>query len=825
MFNLSQSLVLKVKGLFTSSNELSAIPEGALLEADNIDISHDDVATPRRGYERLASGYATSTDRTAKTWFYQDKQFAHKGTSGTEDKLSYFNSGAWTDLSGTFTAPTGFKLRTAFSNENMYFTTSAGVYKLGAYNGTPVKAGAYKGLDIQTALSGSSGFLVDTYYTAYRILWGYTDANNNLILGSPSARSVIQNNAGGGATRDVAVTFSVPSGVTTSWIYQIYRSTQVTTDEPSDEMQLVFEGSPTSGEISAGTVTVNDITIDSLRGAFLYTSASQQGLSYQNEQPPLATDMAMFRDCMFYANVVSKHRVNFTLLAIGGTNGLAVDDTVTVGGVVYTGKASETIASAQFKVFTSGSASQNIRDTATSLVKVINRHTSSTVYAFYMSNPDQKPGIMMFEERSIGGAAFTATSSRTTCWNPSVLPTTSSNDSFENGLRWSKPYQPEAVALPNRVEVSSKSSAILKIVPLRDALIIFKEDGIHRLTGYYPNFTVESLDSSARIIGGETPSILNNQIFCLTDQGVTVVGDSVKIISRPIEEDLLELFGSSLSLVRSLSWGIGYESARTYALFLPSSSADTYCTQAYVYNVFTNAWTRYLLSATCGVVESNHLYLGDATSNFILKDRKSYTFFDYADYGHTTTITAISGTSITISSGADLVSVGDILYQSSSLFGTVTAVNTITSTLTVESNPGFTLASADVLKGIPAKITWAPITQGNVGVLKQYNTASVMFKSDFNGTGYLKFKSDMSPYFESAPIAGLGNGTWGLFDWGSQPWGGEPQKRSIRQWVPRAKQRCSQLTISFTHSYGFSPWQLVGISLFGEMGSERTTRG
>lgn len=823
---MAQSLVLKIKGLYTSLNELSEVPAGALLTADNIDIVKDSIAEPRRGFERLTGGYSDTTHRTARTWFYQDKQFAHHGTSGSENTVSYFNSGSWTSV-GTYSAPSGSRIRDFQANQNLYILTSAGVVKLDAYNGTPAAAGAFKGLDIQASLSGSSGFLTDTYYAVYRVLWGIKDANGNLVIGAPSQRELIQNTAGGAATRDVSLTFTIPSGATTAWFYQIYRSKQGST-EPDDELGLVYEGNPSSGDISAGTVTVVDIVPDSLRGTTIYTASSQQGLANQNERPPLAKDVAIFRDCAFYAYTTSRHRYFLTLLSVGGTNGIAANDTIAVGGVTYTAKTSETIASRQFKVTTSGTAATNVRDTALSLVRVINRAATSTVYAYYLSGPDDTPGMMLLEERSIGGNSFAVVSSRATCWNPD-LPTSgttesSTNDVYPNGLMWSKPGQPEAVPVANFKAVGSKDSAILRVVALQDALYIFKTEGIYRLTGDFPSFDIELFDSSARLIAPESPAVLNNQIYCFTDQGVTVVADAVKVISRPIEQDLNELMASAADEVEDMSFGISYETERKYYLFMVTSSTDDYPQQAWVYNVFTNAWTRHLLNATCGVDYGRRLYLGNATSNYIVKDRKNRSYLDYADFGFSTSISTIASLTLTLASGVDEIAAGDIVYQSATKFALVTAVDPITSQVTVQGDPGFTAAACDILKAISTVIEWAPSSLGNPAVQKQFHTAIALFKTDFLGTGYLGFKSDLSQFEEQVSISGLGIRSWGLSNWGETPWGDVALKRPIRQLVPRDKQRASQLTLTFRHAVGYSPWQLQGISLLGEMGTEQIGR-
>lgn len=822
-----QSSQLKIKGLFTSFNELSEVPNGALLVADNIDILKDSIAEPRRGFDRVTGGYSTTSDRTAQSWFFQSKQFAHHGTLGSENTVSYLDSGTWNSV-GTYSAISGARIRALEANQNLYFTTSTGVQKLDAYDGTAILSGAYKALDITASISSSgSTWLAEEYRTAYRAVWGYRDANDNLILGAPSQREAITVPAAGGA-KAIDIRATIPSGITTAWFIQLYRAAAVDNSggvvEPNDEMGLVYETNPTSGDISNGYIDITDIVPDELRGATIYTAASQEGLAFQNERPPMARDIAVFRDSVFYLNTTSKHRYFLTLLSAAS---MADDDVIVIGGVTYTAKSAEDIASAEFQRHTAGSASQNIRDTALSLVRVVNRHASSTVYAYYLSGPDDLPGKMLLEERGIGGSSFALTSdSAAATYSPS-LPSSgtsesSTNDRYKNGLMWSKPGQPESVPLGNFAEVGNRDLEGLRLVPLEDGLYIFKDqEAIYRLTGYYPNFTIEVLDSSARLICPESCAILNNQIYCLTDQGVTVVSDTTKVISRPIEQDLLELYGADSSNVATKGFGIAYETDRKYYLFLPSASTDDTATQAYVYNSFTNTWVRHVLTANCGLTYQNNLYLGDGLSNFILKERKTYTYLDYVDYGFSSTITGIDGTTITLSGGTDNIAIGDILYQSTSVFAIVESVDTINSTVTVETDPGFSAAAADILKAIDCKITWVPITSGNPSITKQNHTVILLFKSDFQGTGYLKFNTDLSQFDESVPISGTGIGSWGLFPWGSRPWGGATLKRPIRQLIPRNKQRSTQLTISFEHAYGYSPWQLAGISVFGVPGTDK----
>lgn len=907
---LVQLLTLKIKGLYTHPSELEAAPDGALSVADDIVIDRESVASPRRGVDRLTYGFSTNTYRANKLAFYQDKILAHY----YDNLLAWYDSGSgWQQASGTYSPPSSTTpVRFAQANENLYFTTNSGVYKLDAYNSTPALSGAYKGLDITATLptSATSAWLDNGDQVAYRIVWGYKDANNNLILGAPSQREVVDNDSG--AQKDVLINITVPSGVTTSYFYQIYRSSATTGAEPNDELGLVYEANPTANQIAAssftfattdvdtsgetitetahglvngdevtftssgtlpaglstgttyyvvnktddtfqvsttyggsavnltdqgsgthtcnygGVINVLDITPDSLRGATIYTASSQEGLANQNERPPIAEDIAVYKNHTFYANTTGKHRYYLDLLAVGGTKGIAVTDTVVIDGVTYTGAGAEDVSAAEFEVVTGGSASQNIRDTALSLVRVINNHASSTVYAYYLSGDSDLPGKMLFEERGIGGSSFAVTSDNSTCWSPS-LPSSgttesSTNDRYKNGLYFSKQSQPESVPLPNVFFVGSEEDEIKRIVPLRDSLFIFKEDGIYRLSGTDSgSFRVDLFDASTKILAPESAAVLNNQIYVFTDQGVVSVTESgVRVRSRPIEYTLLSLQGVSLSNLKNLTFAVGYESERKYILFVPSSSGDTNPTQAYVYNVFTDSWVRWTLEKTCGGVNptDDKLYLGDSDSEYISQERKNYSYLDYVDYGFAATVSGVSTTTLTISN-SDNIAAGDVIYQSSTVFSTVASVDSVAGTVVVDVDASFSTGAVTVYKAISTKIAWIPFTLGNPGIQKHFREVAFLFKQDFTGTATIAFTSDLSPSEETDSLAGTAIGLWGLFGWGEIPWGGDNIKRPMRIYVTRNKQRASQLTVEFRHATGYADYQLNGISLIANKMSER----
>lgn len=822
---MAQTLLLRHKGLFTNSNQLSEVPEGALSVARNIVIDKDGVAEPARGFNRIADPPA-NTVRHDRGVNYLDQIVVRRSNN---DTLAYYDSGSgYTAYSGTYAHPDDDYARMQFaqSNGNLYFTTLLGVKVLDAIAGPVYSSGMPRGLDGTGSTTGASGMMADNTQVAYRVVWGSRDANNNLYLGTPSQRIIVANTSGG--TRDVSLTFTIPSGITVDDFFQVYRSKESasSTDEPNDELQLVYEANPSAGEITAKAVTFTDSTPVSLMGASLYTNASQQGIAESNDEPPFAKDICTFKNYTFFLNVKSKHRLNIKLLAVSGS-GLVNDDTITIDGDVYTGKGSETIASGYFKVFTGGSAAQNIADTAQSLVKVINQYaTNTSVYAYYISGYQDLPGQILIVKRDLDDTSFAVSTSRAVAFD--LGSGTSDNDEYAHGLMWSKNGAPEHVPTSHLEFVGSKNFEGRRILALRDSLFILKDDGVFRLTGNNGKWSIDPLDTSTKIIAPDSACVVNNQIFALCDQGIVTISDvGVQVISRPIEDAIQNLISTDYEKLKTLSFGVAYDTDRKYYLWTISSSEDTYPTQAFVYNTFTQAWTTREKDAQFAFVNrtDDKMYICNPSDEHLLQERKSLTFRDFIDE-------EVDGFSIVSSSGYEAVlntvvglDVGYLLYASSSVYALITAVDPQTNTVTLNYEISWTPGAITVYKAIDCEIEYSIQHFDNPGVMKHFQETVLLFRKASFVSAFLSFFTDQSGgYTETELEGGFGAALWGRFLWGRGPWGGVLRPTQKRKNVPREKSRGTLLAIRFTVSNAYAEWALNGVSIQFEWVSERLTR-
>ena len=877
------------------------------------------IATSRGGSAvdiTAAAGGGTHTvthaRRSRGLFFYQDQVVAY--ISG--NLLSYYDSSTgWVAMESSIKPPSGFGMRASEASQNLYLTTSTGIKKFDSVDSPGRAAGVPKALGMTATVNNpasTSAWIADDFKVVYRAVWGYRDANNNLIIGAVSQRENVTNTTG--VTADITLRIEIPAGITTAHFVQLYRSSAVSIVggdvDINDELGLIYEANPTSADITNKYLApFDDITPDVFRGATIYTAATQEGLANNNEPPPLARDIATYKGSTFYVNTTSRHRVFLTLLSADGTNGLANDDTVVIGGVIYTAKASETVATAQFKRAAVGagvSASQAVADTALSLIRVINRHANSTVYAYYISGGEDLPGQIVFEERSFGGDGYAVYVNNATAWSPTesngsiaftataatdllttatphgltddapltvassdTLPgglvaattyyvvsttsttfklaesiggtavdltstgtgthtayygTASGNDRYKNGVYFSKTNEPEGAPLGNFFTVGSADEDIQRAIPLRDSLFIFKTDGIYRVSGEDPtSFRQDLFDATTRLIAPNTAVVLNNQIWALTDQGVVAVTEAgVQVKSRPIERTLIDILGLNASVLKQESFAISYETDRKYILFVPTSSGDTVPTQAFVYNTFTNTWTRWDLSKTCGGTNpaDDKVYLGDADSAYVNQERKTFSYSDHADYKAAVTITSVSGKELVLDS-LDNVAVGDVIYQSASIFAVVDAKDTDTNTVTVNISANFTAGSRTVYGAIPTKVAWVPSTGKNPGSLKLFREVTMIFRELFSGTATIAFSTDQSQAQELETLTGTSIGGWGQFPWGEILWGGVANRKPQRLLVPRNKMRATMITVEFRHSRAFTKFRMNGYSLIENIISER----
>ena len=836
--------VLDSRGLYTYANPLGTqSPAGAMSIANNVNCDQIGITTTRRGFDYYSSQKLTNI---AKIFSYDNGLYA----SYDSGKFAKDNgAGTWTPYAGlTMLPPSSGFLHQMLAGGNSYFTTSNGIYKLSG-SLAPAPAGSPQGLDTQVTVSGtiSSGFLNAQSQCAYKIVWGYTDDSNFMILGAPSYPAYASNTqvAGPNNNANTSVVFTIPPFVMASsglpWFYQIYRTpnTGSLSVPPGNNYQLISQGSPVSGDFTNHYVTFSDTVIDSLLGAFLYTNDGQPGVGAPYGLPPLARSVAYFSNMAFYGNYATAQNVILTLISVGATSGIQTGDTFTIkdsgtgAAYTYTAGSTNVPSTRHFAVYTSGTISVNIQTTAQNLALIINRDPANTLFTMqYTSGYSDLPGQLQIFAHKLSQAYFSVTSSRSTCWSPTIPASgtayASSSVSVQHGLQVSAIGMPESVPPANLLPVGSPNFPILGMLPVRTALLVFKgEEGVYQISGTSTaNLSVTLLDSTAFIHGSETLVPLNNSSYFFTTQGVMLANESgCEIMSRDIQGDILALASSDYPNFASLAFSIGYQSDNAYILFLQKNTTDTYSTLQYRYNWITQAWSTWDIPCTAAVVNpaDDRLYLA-TPEGYILRERKRFTSDDYADQAEPITISSVGTGTLTLSNSSG-VNIGDNIYQTTgpnTYTAWVVDNNVATGIIEVSSTDGFSAGAAYDVQAINSQITFMPTACGYPGFIKKFQTWNFEFSNISFASCNASFTTDFFPGSESVTLVPKQANTWGTFPWGTVPWGvTTPALQPISTYATKNTSLGHWVNASLQLQYAFSGFALSGYAIFYEFLGQR----
>lgn len=408
--DVARDITLTAAGLYDNPNPLSQVPDGAFSRADDVVIRRPGYVETRRGFAPLSGTVGVGTDRIDAFADFAGTLIAHT-TSGV---IARYTGTAWQPYTGTYQPPAGRRMRFLSLAGSLYFTTSKGVYRLDGVTEQIVPAGVPQALAGSAVTTGSTGFLPDNSATAYRVVWGYRNANERLILGAPSSRMTVRNGSVlvTGASKNVTVTVPVPSWVTTDHFIQLYRADSTASSDivPGDDLSLVYEKYPTAAEITAGTLSISDVAVDEQKGAFLYSSVNAGVAGSEKFQPPVCRDLEMYKERAWGFCTTQRQRMPLTLLSVDANSGGMRDGDTLIFSTqnsieVFEAATTENAAQRKFQRFTDGTPAQNIARTATSLVKVVNA-VNGSLTAQYTSTEYSEPGSLLFEAKTLGESPF-----------------------------------------------------------------------------------------------------------------------------------------------------------------------------------------------------------------------------------------------------------------------------------------------------------------------------------------------------------------------------------------------------------------------------------
>lgn len=514
---------------------------------------------------------------------------------------------------------------------------------------------------------GHNLWLPNNSQAAYRVVLARTDANGLTVRSRPSSGLPVVNTSGGAVyIRLVFQWSSVNEQLRYFDTIEVYRTrTFPTSVAPDEEYQRV-------GSIAAAGITsynfIDELS-DGSRGATLYTSPSREGAEGANYPPPACGAMALFKGALFFGNTKTPARIAIgmnnpfdvytgsatgfgqrsytgtttngstaiTLMSstVGLQGGQRVSGPGIVAGTYVTSVAGATVNISQAAT-ASAAVPLDFQDQiwvngvgyvpfppSSSVQKLTLDGTSTLPFDSSWQTPSKAGFIntVLLESFTAGGTLSVMASHGEALGDALPLynsPRVVTGDDFKNGLYWSKPDEPEHAPLGNFAFVGDTKREILALVATRDALFIFKEDGIWRLTGVPGQYRTDPFDLTVQCVLPSSVVPLRNKIYLLCNQGIVSVSDQggVELISRPIQDQLKQLI-YDLALEGSTGGGyvipaangighIGYAGAASdrdheYMLMVENALEDqaSGITEGIlVFNADTQAWTSWRFNRT-----------------------------------------------------------------------------------------------------------------------------------------------------------------------------------------------------------------------------------
>lgn len=361
------------------------------------------------------------------------------------------------------------------------------------------------------------------------------------------------------------------------------------------------------------------------------------------------------------------------------------------------------------------------------------------------------PGALAIEESGVGTTIGTSTTfvdlefacsapsgfADQPAW-PSYYSRTSDTWDERNGLRYSKPDQPDHAPATNLLKVGSANLHTLRGVALETALIIFREDGIYRVTGEAPDsWTVTPIDQQTRLLSAGAVDAMSNRAYAWTDRGVVVVSENgVSALSEPIvgmgdASDELKTMRLEFTRGNTIAgcFLVAWPTRGLVCLGVPETSTTGFSYRWWVHALATGTWSRFLLASRCAAFDPdrNAMFIESGEDNWfeLRAERTGSGYEDACDDEHDVTLVETpTPTTIVIPDAYTdrwIPAAGDLIYQDVGQGEVVARVESAVYdgnqnewVITTEGPHGFDEEEdAVAVECIEATVAWRPVTAGS----------------------------------------------------------------------------------------------------------------
>ncbi|UJR78929.1 Hypothetical protein I5071_9620 [Sandaracinus amylolyticus] len=314
------------------------------------------------------------------------------------------------------------------------------------------------------------------------------------------------------------------------------------------------------------------------------------------------------------ATVLGKTATTVTLSANATASGAVTarfHDVITVDGQAY--YASGTTSSSSGLTYpTFGVYSGDPERTARELAFVISL-TSSTVFGYAIEDPysptdvygNATKGTLVVRSVALDDSQWAVTSTRDGALSYEVNASGGvlvSRDDRKNAVFYSKPGEPEHVPEINYITIGDEAEPIVAFAPLRAAMLVFKRDGVFRITGSPPDgWRVDLLEPTVRALRAECVAVMGSEAYVWAGDGMYVVDESGarNISDGAISQTLKPLAERAYVAALTTPWVATWSARGLVLIAAPTAFGTGAPSQVFCYSTHSRAWTRWTCSAYC----------------------------------------------------------------------------------------------------------------------------------------------------------------------------------------------------------------------------------
>jgi len=297
--------------------------------------------------------------------------------------------------------------------------------------------------------------------------------------------------------------------------------------------------------------------------------------------------------------------------------------------------------------------------------------------------------------------------------------------------------EPESVPVVNFIDVGLLDEPIQSLVTLRNCLLVFKTDGLWRITGSGPSsWTVEQVDTTLRLVNPQSVAVMNGIAYAWCDRGFFQVDESsaTSLSANAIDVELRTAAAFVLNQARSHGVFVATHRQRNFVILgVPSGDLADCCAKVYCFSVTTGQWSEWPVAwnTACSAFYGDKIYVArnEQTIGAVVavasEIRESIDPRGYdREYGPLTASYAsgaLTATITTVHAGSWIPAIGDflgVLVGDTTAWRRILDVTLVSTTYTLTLEAGVTGASTSISarEGAVLKLEWHPETPSGAPV-------------------------------------------------------------------------------------------------------------